>query len=197
MALFILDFDNTITSENTHNAVSNISNGGLEAIWDIVGKIPPLGSANSWKNAINSIFEHEHLLAIASFNAYGTFIIPRYLEEVIGLDITQIENIHIESWLPANPTNANKNEHIELSIKDLKYTGPSHTVVLIDDDLKNIQAAKEKGYKTIHAVGDYINELENVSKNGFQFVPKNSFFKKQPNEKGDGQTEPMHRCTIL
>ncbi|EHL32166.1 hypothetical protein [Legionella drancourtii] len=91
MLLFIIDFDETIASKNTHNAVSHISTGGMDAIWAIIKDISPISGPETWRETIRSVLEQGHSLAIASFNAYGPMVIPRYLEEVIGLTSDEVK----------------------------------------------------------------------------------------------------------
>ncbi|WP_133137997.1 hypothetical protein [Legionella rowbothamii] len=173
MPLFILDFDETIASENTHNAVSHLTK--MDEMWDVIKEIPPIEGPNTWRDIIRSILSEGHSLAIASFNAYGSTFIPRYLQEVIGLSADEVQAIHIESWLPAHPRQANKNEHIMYSIKDMKYTGSPDSIVLVDDDLKNITAAGKNGYKTIHATGKYIEHIQHLSSDWNYSAQPNSF----------------------
>lgn len=161
MALFILDFDETIASENTHNAVSHLTK--MDDMWEVIKEIQPIGGPDVWRTTLCDILDKGHSLAIASFNAYGGSFIPKYLREIIKLDEDKIQAIHVESWLPYNPTEANKNAHIGFIIKDTGYTGASDTIVLVDDDLKNIIAASEKKYKTIHASGKYIDHIQKLS----------------------------------
>ncbi|MFJ1267076.1 hypothetical protein ACD661_00735 [Legionella lytica] len=160
MSLFILDFDETITSENTHNAVSHLTK--TEEMWDVIKEIEPINGAEIWRTTLSSILDTGHSLAIASFNAYGSVFIPQYLREVIGLNEEEVQGIHVESWLPLKPGEANKNEHIAGAIKDMKYIGSPDTIVLVDDDLKNITAAGKNGYKTIHAAGKYIEHIHHL-----------------------------------
>ena len=179
MALFILDFDGTIASGNTHNAVAHLTK--MDDMWEVIKEIPPIGSSDIWRDTIRSILVQGHSLAIASFNAYGSTIIPRYLQEIIGLTEQEVQNIHIESWLPLHPSQANKNEHIAYSIKDMGYTGLPVSIVLVDDDEKNILAASQKGYKTIQATGNYIEHIQHLSEDWNYSAPSNNcihqFFK--------------------
>lgn len=173
MPLFILDFDETIASENTHNAVSHLTK--MDEMWGIIKEISPIEGPDIWRDTIRSILTQGHRLAIASFNAYGSTFIPRYLQEVIGLSEEEVQAIHIESWLPVHPREANKNEHITYSIKDMEYTGSPDSVVLVDDDLKNITAASKNGYKTIHAAGKYIEHIQHLSCDWNYSAQPNSF----------------------
>ncbi|CAM4503169.1 MAG: hypothetical protein LEGION0403_FIIPPAGN_01855 [Legionella sp.] len=174
MALFILDFDETIASENTNNAVSHLTK--IDEMWDVIKEIQPIRGAEIWRDTICSILAKGHSLAIASFNAYGRLFIPRYLQEIIGLSTDEIQVIHIESWLPLKPGEANKNEHITFAIKDMEYIGSPDTIVLVDDDLKNTTAAGKNGYKTIHAAGKYIEHIQHLSDDWNYSAPSNNSF---------------------
>jgi hypothetical protein len=174
MALFILDFDETITSENTHNAASHLTK--TEEMWDVIKEIEPVSGAEIWRDTIRAILAKGHGLAIASFNAHGSLLIPQYLQEVIGLNEDEVNVIHIESWLPSKPAKANKNEHISHSIKHMRYNGVPDTIVLVDDDLKNITAASKNGYKTIHAAGKYIEHIQHLNEDWNYSAPSNNSF---------------------
>ncbi|MBI2785623.1 MAG: hypothetical protein HYX60_04665 [Legionella longbeachae] len=197
MPLFIIDFDDTIASKNTHNAVSEITSGGIDAIWAVIKKIPPIGSPEIWQEIIRSILSHEHRLAIASFNAFGASIIPKYLQEIIGLNLDEISHIHVESWLPLNPNIANKNDHIRFVIKDMGYSGTPESIVLIDDDPKNIRAAQNNGYKTIHAIDNYLQKVHSLSKNWSQSIDTNSFFNTTVHDNKKDKPNPETKCTIM
>ncbi|KGP64100.1 hypothetical protein EP47_08115 [Legionella norrlandica] len=197
MPLFIIDFDETIASENTHNAVSHITTGGIDSVWAIIKNIPPIGGEEIWQKTIRSIIENGHRLAIASFNAYGSTVIPQYLEEVIGLSSEEIKKIHIESWLPMNPDTSDKNEHIQYVIQEMGYKGSPESIVLIDDDLKNIRSAQAKGYRAILATNNYMQKIQSLSYDWNQPISTSSFFKKVPaNNKEDNSTS-KNQCLIM
>lgn len=163
MALFVVDFDNTIVNGNTHNALSSITSLDIDRMWGLIHKLPPIGSAEMWQQTFRKILADHHKIAIASFNAYGSIIIPVYLEKIIGLTPTEIQRIHIESWLPLIPMDADKNEHIRGIIRDMKYKGKKDSIILVDDDLKNIEAAKEEGFTTIFANGTHMKAMVDLS----------------------------------
>ncbi|HAT9526039.1 TPA: hypothetical protein JBC98_15655 [Legionella pneumophila subsp. pneumophila] len=199
MALFVLDFDETITSKNTHNAVSHLANGKIEDIWSIIKEIVPRGGTEIWRNTIRSILQQGHSLAIASFNAYGLIVIPMYLREVIGLSEEEVSLIHIESWLPLNLCTADKSEHIKFAIKEMGYKGATNTIVLVDDDPKNIIAAKKNGYRTIHAIGSYIEQIQQLSKRLSNTPASKSYFASffYKSDSDSDTSDPDPKCTIM
>lgn len=163
MALFIVDFDHTIVDGNTHNALYSITSLDRDHMWGLIQNLQPIGSREIWQQTLRKILANHHKIAVASFNAYGSVVIPMYLEKMIGLTPSEIKQIHIESWLPSNPDNANKNEHIAGILKDMKYTGKKNSIILVDDDPKNIAAAQEAGFTTIIANGMHMKAMVDLS----------------------------------
>lgn len=159
MGLFIFDFDHTIAGGNTHNALSSMTSSHLDTMWVLIQPIFPIGGAEIWRTIFRQLLLNHHYIAIASFNAYGHFLIPMYLEKMIGLSHEEIEKIHIESWLPFPLDNANKNKHIQAIIHDLHYREPKKTVVLVDDDPNHVHWAFDEGYRTILADGSHLDKI--------------------------------------
>lgn len=167
MALFIFDFDYTIANGHTHNAivdkikVERKASGGesstakdKEAQWELVKGIPPI-DAERFKKSIQAMLDDGHQVAIASFSSYGEHIIPRYLREVVKLSDALMSKIHIVSWLPEEPTKADKNKHIEQIIKHYNYdTTYKASIALIDDSAPNLLGAYAQGYTVIESERD-------------------------------------------
>ncbi len=165
MALIIFDFDGCIANGNLHEIIANAIKASpntniatdQEAQWALIKDIPPILFVNGDETiTCEEVFakanaEGNHL-AIASFNGFGKHLIPRYLKEVLHLNNKLMDKILIISWLPANPNTADKNDHI-LQIKDkYHYRDILATTVLVDDDdFKNIPAALDNGYSVVHA----------------------------------------------
>lgn len=162
MKLFVFDFDNTITSDHTHNRImaaidaekkqfrTSLLKNDTEKQWDIIKTIPPIGNSSDWKNLFENIIESGNAVAIASYNAFGEYIIPRYLKEIVGLPENIINMIRVESWLPAKDvTVEGKNQHIANLLGT--YEGAKPDVILIDDSEDMITAASNQGYFTILA----------------------------------------------
>lgn len=163
MALFVIDFDRTIVKGHTHNVISGaivartIHKTDQEAQWALVSGFDAIGGADRWRMIFRSLLEKGHDVSIASFNSYP-YIIPRFLREVIGLSDDEISRIHVNSWLPADPSKANKNDHIEQIIghfyRGLGERPARDQVVLIDDSDNNILAAEIAEFRTVHAKPD-------------------------------------------
>lgn len=166
MALFIFDFDLTITSQHTHNLIIDqinqehdsklkITRKDPQKRWSLIADVQPIGSKSEWKQLFSNITRSGHQIAIASFGKYGKEIIPRYLEEVIGLDQTLLNKIFINSWNPKSNMPQNKNAHILEVFEFFDIQGEKQKeTVLIDDALANIDAAALEGYHPVYANGE-------------------------------------------
>jgi hypothetical protein len=141
MALFCIDFDNTIFDGHSHNKIIELKLKTIEEQWAFAKSVPPIGPSGIWQNTIKQILQDGHDIAIVSFNSYG-HIIPKYLAECVGLTDQDVAKIHIISMMPTNPATANKNEYIKQAHD--KYSGKHNAqdTVLIDDSEKNITDAK-------------------------------------------------------
>ncbi|MDX1837104.1 hypothetical protein DIZ81_07385 [Legionella taurinensis] len=171
--LFIFDFDGTIVSENTHNLLAG-SSGNLEELWQILSRIEPVGGAEIWKETLQLLLKKGHHVAIASFNSFGGLLFPRYLKEVIGLELSEVDRICIHSWLPFPMQGSNKTQHIQAIQSELNYQGPT---CLIDDDDNNLKAAKSQGLFTIPATGKHLLDVQKLALNPPKLGP---FFRTVP-----------------
>lgn len=163
MAVFIIDFDLTITSEHTHNLLSEEED--VEQHWEIMKNVLPIGSVQEWFNIFNTLLSNGHKVGVVSFNAYPQYI-SRYLKEVIGLSPDVFQHICVLSWTPNNPSTANKNQHIGMALTQLEYNqSVDGDVVVVDDQLRNINGAMELGYRTVLATktGAHLNTLQDLS----------------------------------
>lgn len=164
MSLIILDFDGTIVSQNTHNILSQLpSCKNMDDAWEHVKNIEPVAGECAWLSFLTDMLQQGHSIAIASFNGFGQIIIPKYLEQVIGLNKDDLSKIHIESWMPDNPSIESKNQHIQYIIEDTQYKGSKETIILVDDTESHVIAAKNAGYKAIHAKDDFISKASKLA----------------------------------
>lgn len=108
----------------------------------------------------------------------GKDLILAYLDVAFGKDRPFLQADDIQAFFPEYILN--KNEHIEKIIKRYNranFMDPitqkdNKKVMLIDDELKNIEAAQQKGFRTIHVTHDdsYLALLE-ADLNSFKFAP--------------------------
>lgn len=159
MALFVIDFDFTITSKHIHNIIvaylKTYNHGKQDKAleWEEAKKIPPVKSAEDWLKVFRTLISDGHQIAIASFNIFS-HIIPRYLTEIIGLTADEVKKIYVESWMPdKEKKHEYKNVHIANIMKHFTVAEKSN-VILIDDSEENIKAAQLKGYNAILADND-------------------------------------------
>lgn len=189
LGLFIFDFDHTIADGHTHNALSSVTSSNLDTMWELIQSILPVGGVEIWRKIFCQLSNDQHVIAIASFNAYGPMLIPMYLEKMIGLSHEAIEKIHIESWLPFSLENADKNKHIQAILHTMDYRAPKNTVVLVDDEHHHIHMAAQEGYRTILADASHMDKIIalsselNVKKNQTQFFKRNTAIEKSVNSK--------------
>ena len=183
MALICIDFDETISSGHTHNAIVRAINDAYAADfaknpsanikeiwaklladkdihWNTAKGIPCVGKSGTWAAMLQILVNDGHQVAITSFNGFP-HIIPRYLKGVLHLPDELIKKINIVSFTPEDQSN--KNEHIEQAIKDAKLDGiDKKEVILVDDSERNVLAAKKAGYTGIVAktkLGDHIPKM--------------------------------------
>ena len=167
-ALFCIDFDNTIASQHTHNIIANAEqeHGRLshEDQWQLVKDIPPIGSDQQWQELFKTLYKDGHRIAIVSFGQYE-HIIARYLKEIIGLKESFIkDHLKIVSYLPEDPSNANKEDHMSQANEEPKL--PAENIVLVDDSRRNTRHAAVMGHQIIYAdeSGKHIKETLELSK---------------------------------
>lgn len=161
MALFVIDFDNTIIDANSHNELCQSEACDLASQRNLIQQFPPVGGKEQWQQAFKQLIVDQHQIAIASFNSFD-YLIPFYLTNVIGLSEDEVQKIHVEAWLPAN--RKDKNTHIEHIHTLLKINAKPSYTILIDDDKANIDAASKIGYQTIHATGNHAQDIINLSR---------------------------------
>jgi hypothetical protein len=176
MALIIIDFDNTITSQHTYHIIQQAISkersveSDQEAQWALVKNIAAIQCVDgdttlTWAELFAKIDAEGHSIGIASFNSYGPTIIPRYLKHVIGLSDELIAKIVIDSWLPSDSEQNSKNKHIFNIKNKFNYRNLMATIVMIDDDQNDdiLSNAIDRGFSTVKAYDDgrhlkYLND---------------------------------------
>ena len=167
-ALFVFDFDLTITSQHLHNLITqNLHQVGKDSNrqWELVKNIPPIGDPARWQKIFNKILQQGNLIAIASFNAYP-HIIERYLIETVGIKANTVkELLLIKAELPEDPEKTHKNAYIDDLIISYNFNGYRLTpkdVIFIDDSTFNLRAAQTVGCLVIpaDAKGTHLGMLE-------------------------------------
>lgn len=114
--------------------------------------IAPIGDKNKWRDVLTALVEHDQV-ALTSFNSFPG-IIPLFLEKELGLTPDVIEKIHVQAWLPAESSTADKNKHIEQARRALFGDAKPNSITLVDDSKPNIDKAKEKGFEVCLANND-------------------------------------------
>lgn len=180
MALVCIDFNLTISKENMHNIVASSKWGSYSPYdastltqedkrkhedeqWEIAKNILPAGNPKEWKESIERLIDEGHHVAITDYTMYP-HLIKRYLLEVIGVDPKKMAQIIIAGSFPRH-TNGQymtpeewttqgigKSQHIELALGLFKLPAKTTQVILIDDDVSNINAAKKAGYIPVQAI---------------------------------------------
>ncbi len=171
--VFVIDFDGTISSKNTHNLITS----GIEEDFslaldmkkqeELFQTVPPVKSAEACKLVFETLLNDEHRVGIPSFNRYGRHNIPLYLNKVINLSNDRTQQVKIASWMPENPTAADKNLHIQNILEQMNLQESEVVVVLVDDNPQHIAAAQAKNYLTIQAdtaTGAHFEEILKLSK---------------------------------
>lgn len=168
-ALFIFDFDLTITSQHIHNLVvvghrsGQINLADEQSIWEYVKTTPPSMHEQKWKTLLETLIDAGHYVGIATFNEFK-FLVERYLKEAVGLSTEYLEKIYIEAWLPENPMLADKNRHIAAILSHFKFPVEPERIILIDDSDYNCLAARKYAKNTITATKGQLHakELEEI-----------------------------------
>lgn len=156
-ALFIIDFDLTISQEHVHNLLAGAIVAGLikandtEAQWQFIKNVAINGTKERWKTFFETLLKDGHDVAIASFCDFKP-IVERYLREKIGLDEATLKKIYIESWLPQNANSADKTKHIENVIHHFNFQGKPELIVLVDDSKINCRAARAQNHTVVEVL---------------------------------------------
>lgn len=161
MALITIDFDHTIVNGQTHMKIMLSKETNKDRQWEQIKDFQVIGEPGEWKSILENLIKEDHSVCIVSFNNYG-HIIPRYLQEKVGLSHEEVEKIKVISWLPPHPETANKNQHLRQAKKIMNFHGKNSQVVLIDDSKNNLDAARKKKYTIIPADenGFYLSYIE-------------------------------------
>ncbi|HJD56398.1 MAG TPA: hypothetical protein LFW21_07345 [Rickettsia endosymbiont of Pyrocoelia pectoralis] len=185
-ALIIFDFDGTLVKESLHRYVggglwrrtNNLTEKKVYHLDEELTKKITIeltqeflaNKSSGWKNKeqlvllFKNIISSGHKIAIASFNDYPDAI--KYsLEQLLGEEA--VKNIYIKSGLPAYKYEeiqlCNKVPYIEEIMRNTKITNKAN-VFFMDDDPKNVIAAKEFGIQAVLVEEDgikYIREAFN------------------------------------
>lgn len=153
MAIFIFDFDLTITSEHTHNKLLMAIQRGqfdpddLEQGWRVIKDTPPTISKKIWVDLFSKLIADGHHIAIATFNDFKP-LVARYLQDTLQLPEPIFKHIFVEAWLPRNAFVANKNIHIKNILQHFNETDTT-SVILVDDSEFNCLAVREFGWQGI------------------------------------------------
>lgn len=161
MLLIAIDFDHTIVNGQTHMKIMLSQETDKDRQWDQIKDFPVIGEPGEWKRILENLIKENHSVCIVSFNSYA-HIIPRYLQEKVGLSHEDIEKIKVISWLPPHPETANKNQHLRQAKKIMNFHGKNSQIILIDDSRNNLDAARKKKYTIIPADenGFYLSYIE-------------------------------------
>lgn len=134
--------------------------------------ITTIGDIQKWRDTLITLASHQ-AVALTSFNAFPQFI-PLFLQQELGLPQQIIDKIHVEAWLPANAAEADKNQHIERAQAAMfGAANPPHSIMLIDDSMRNIKAAQQAGHVTVLAQNN-ASHLEIVSNQAAQIRQQNA-----------------------
>ncbi|MES2615756.1 MAG: hypothetical protein V4591_10110 [Bdellovibrionota bacterium] len=159
--IFCIDFDKTITNQNIHDLCGLISyEDRVDLFTSIKEQVNPIGEEGQWCRILTNLVNSGHFIAIVSFNEYPKVML-KFLEESVALEPKILEQICIITRFSTD-----KNMHIERAVGEYMRRGgraypTCSDIVLIDDNSKNIEAAKRKGYKTLLAAGEFLVGIEN------------------------------------
>ena len=161
MLLIAIDFDHTIVNGQTHMKIMLSNETDKDRQWDQIKDFPVIGEPDEWKKILESLIKENHSICIVSFNSHE-HIIPRYLQEKVGLSHENVAKIKVVSWLPKHPETANKNQHLRQAKKIMNFHGKNSQVILIDDSKNNLDAARKKKHTVIPADenGFYLSYIE-------------------------------------
>jgi FMN phosphatase YigB (HAD superfamily) len=168
---FFIDFDHTIFAGHTHNTLCMLIRAypwlekDHDRQWQVIQDIPLIGSATKWHDAICTLINRGDKVSIVSFSSFP-HIIARSLSHKLKLPADIIAQITIVGFLPADPSTANKNDHIAQALQKMGVTAQQahdqkQNIILVDDAVNNCSAAIAAGYKAIVAKenGEHIEKM--------------------------------------
>lgn len=136
-----------------------------------------IGNAKEWRDAITSLVQDGHQVALTSFTAFK--LGPIFLTELIGLPKEIADKIHIETWLPENAAQADKNQHIANTIQKTMGSIDPANVLLIDDSERNIHGAAKAGYRTVLAT-PHANQVDRLVETAIALRKQHETFTRIP-----------------
>lgn len=164
--LFCFDFDETITQRHMHHFLKTCGvKPGMPIMNEIIEiclESCKLKNPDLTREAIKKIINQGDLAAIVSYNCYPDMI--NYTLKKLGLSESELAKIRISTGFPTeegsiDPTGRKKISYAhgkELHIadcvawaKEQGFSIANEDIILIDDDQKNIEIAKQHGHKAI------------------------------------------------
>lgn len=146
--LFCFDFDDTIVDRELPRPLMQMSR---EEMFNYLNK-PPILNKSRLSRIFHRILNERHHLALTSFSSEDLVIGTTLIRA--GLSVQVIETIAIVLDLPVAP-DRDKEDHIQMA-KDHYHVTDNAQVVLIDDQMRNINKARECGQ-----TGIWVNDPKN------------------------------------
>ena len=198
--LLIFDFDNTITNGHMHNTFSRLGKSDFNSaaegavtdhnIKDFLENTDGIKNEEGLKSALQSALSSRMEVNIASYTGYSDTV-RRVVENHLGLSKEQAGGISVFGGFPGDYDNelpkglkeqknqVGKNLHICKAIVEYKdkHGELPKTVMLVDDDVKNIQkinefvASMSKREEWLEKNGLSIEEIQKIKFEGAR-VPK-------------------------
>ena len=198
--LLIFDFDNTITNGHMHNTFSRLGKSDFNSaaegavtdhnIKDFLENTDGIKNKEGLKSALQSALSSRMEVNIASYTGYSDAV-RRVVENHLGLSKEQAGGISVFGGFPGDYDNelpkglkeqknqVGKNLHICKAIVEYKdkHGELPKTVMLVDDDVKNIQkinefvASMSKREEWLEKNGLSIEEIQKIKFEGAR-VPK-------------------------
>ncbi|MGL9778949.1 MAG: hypothetical protein ACR5K5_01575 [Wolbachia sp.] len=198
--LLIFDFDNTITNGHMHNTFSRLGKSDFNSaaegavtdhnIKDFLENTDGIKNEEGLKSALQSALSSRMEVNIASYTGYSDAV-RRVVENHLGLSKEQAGGISVFGGFPGDYDNelpkglkeqknqVGKNLHICKAIVEYKdkHGELPKTVMLVDDDVKNIQkinefvASMSKREEWLEKNGLSIEEIQKIKFEGAR-VPK-------------------------
>lgn len=186
----LLGFNGTIATGNLHNALQQAQKeqkvpvipkindksteaeklqyrAAEEACWNFLkgscidgGSHAAICGRENWKQLFVFLLKHDCQIAIISFTEH-TFLIKRYLREILQLDENHINKILIYNKCPECPDLADKSEHINCALLGLNANPLTMPVLIVDHAEKNLQAGVRLGCQSIPAKanGSHVHDI--------------------------------------
>jgi molybdopterin converting factor small subunit len=140
----------------------------MDRQWELVRHFNSLGAANDWKKVISEALANGDCVSIVSYSNYPNMI-SRFLQEKIGLDVDQLKQIPVISYLPSQNEQDfyGKNSHIKKAMAEFGVKNDleelKKEMIFLDDDLNNCDLAKVLCGHIINAVPGSTNHLDELA----------------------------------